>query len=315
MCVAVAGLPAASAAPCAPRARLDGDADAVARVTAALAALGIEVGGRADGCPVIVAAVEDDRGGGIAVAVHDSTNRSEGRVVSDASLAAAWIDSWIHDDFAPQLAPTPPVVPVSASVDAAPAPAPAVLERISLDARYQRMFGFDGSGGSGVAGGACMRVGALCIGGELAVGSLDVPAGVTRSDASVAATASYAIALGNVVVSPQVALGAGRVTTDACAPPPMCDPSTMMCMAAPPCPAPVAHQDTYTPRLGAALRASVALFPHVWLEGTAAIVVAPFAHVDPTPGSTDASGLMPGTLPGEPGASAQLAVGIRVGSP
>jgi len=316
-CVAVASTTAA--APCAPRARLDGDADAVARVTSALAALGIQVGGDAAGCPVVVAAVENDRSGGIAVAVRDSTNRSEGRVVSDARLAAAWIDSWIHDDFAPELVPpaaavVPAAPSTTAHVDATPAAAPALIDRVSLDARYQRSFAFDGTGGSGFAGGACVRVGGACIGAEIAFGSLDVPMGVTRSDVSAAATASYALVLGNVVLSPQVALGAGRVDTDACAPPP-CDPSTMMCMNAPPCPASVAHQQTYTPRLGAALRASIALFPHVWLEGTAAIVVVPLAHVDPTPGSTDPNGLMPGTLPGEPGALGQLAVGLRVGAP
>lgn len=287
-------------------------------MTAALAALGIEVGGRADGCPVVVAAVENDRGGGIAVAVREGTNRSEGRVVSDATLAAAWIDSWIHDDFAPEpAAPGPVLSPPAetARIEVAPVAAPTRIDRFSLDARYQRTFDFAGNGGSGFAGGACVRVGAVCVGGEVAFGSLDVPAGISRSDASIAATASYALTLGNVVVSPEVALGAGRVVTDACPMAPMCDPTQMMCAPPPPCTQTAAHQETYTPRLGATLRASVALFPHVWLEGTAAIVAVPLAHVDPSPGSTDASGLMPGTLPGEPGATAQLAVGIRVGAP
>ena len=36
--------------------------------------------------------------GGIAAATRDRTRRSGGRVVSDATLAAAWIDSWPHDD-------------------------------------------------------------------------------------------------------------------------------------------------------------------------------------------------------------------------
>jgi len=320
----VAATQSASAGPCAPRAHLDGDAEAIARVTAALASLGIEVGSTRDGCPVVVAAVELDRGGGIAVAVRDRTNRSEGRVVSDAALAAAWIDSWIHDDFAPEAAPalsppsSAPSVPARVPVDASPAAASPVspLDRFAIDAGYVQTFGFDASSGNGFAGGACVRAGALCVGARVHVLQLDVPSGATRDDLAVTATASWSHALGNVVVAPELEAGVGRMTTDACPPPPPCDPTTMMCMAAPPCLNAGVHEETYTPRVGASLRASVPLFAHVWLEGTAAIVLAPFGHGDPFPGAPDASGnMMPGSIPGEPAASAQLGVGVRVGVP
>src|SRR5262249_51779315 len=87
----------AAAEPCAPRAALDGDAEAIARVGEELRRLGVAVelrgaAGREGRCGAIIAAVELDRGGGIAVSVSDASHRSEGRVVSDAAVAAAWID-------------------------------------------------------------------------------------------------------------------------------------------------------------------------------------------------------------------------------
>lgn len=323
--VMVAAMQSASAGPCAPRAHLDGDAEAVARVTAALASLGIEVGAtRSDGCPVVVAAVELDRGGGIAVAVRDGTNRSEGRVVSDASVAAAWIDSWIHDDFAPSPVAVPALSPPSSAAPVSPVPAhvpvdapPAtisLLDRFAVDAGYVQTFALDSSGGSGFAGGACVRAGALCVGARVHSLKLDVPTGATRDDVAVSATASWSHALGNIVIAPELEVGVGRMTTDACPPPP-CDPTTMMCMPAPTCTNAGVQQETYTPRFGASLRASLPIIAHVWLEGTAAIVVAPFGHGDPFPGPPDANGTMPGSVPGEPAASAQLGVGVRVGIP
>jgi hypothetical protein len=47
----------------------------------------------------VVAQVELGTDGGIAVAIRDGGRRSEGRVVSDAAMAASWIDSWLRDDL------------------------------------------------------------------------------------------------------------------------------------------------------------------------------------------------------------------------
>lgn len=330
----VAAMQTASAEPCAPRAHLDGDAEAVARVSAALTALGIAVSPKADAgdarCPVLVAAVELDRGGGIAVAVRDATNRSEGRVVSDAALAAAWIDSWIHDDFAPEELAAPPSSPSSAPGtiaatpphdaaaphDAAPATGPTLLDRLAIDAGYVRTFSFDGSGGSGFAGGACVAAGGMCIGARVAYSQLDVPDGVSRADLMVTATASWSRTLGAMRISPELGAGIGRMTTDACPAPPPCDPTTMMCPAAPPCDQVGLHQTSYTPRLTGALRIAVPLADHVWLDGTASVALAPFGHADPFPGMMpDPSGTSPGMIAGEPDAAAQLSVGVRVGLP
>src|SRR4051812_24691767 len=92
-----------AAEPCAPRAALDGDRDAVERVGAELVKLGVIVAPAAAPasarCPAVRATVELAREGGIAVAVRGSAQRSEGRVVSDAGVAAMWIDAWLRDDL------------------------------------------------------------------------------------------------------------------------------------------------------------------------------------------------------------------------
>jgi hypothetical protein len=321
----VAALQTASAEPCAPRAHLDGDAEAVARVTAALAALGITVSPAADHgdgrCTVVAAAVELDRSGGIAVAVRDRTNRSEGRVVSDAALAAAWIDSWIHDDFepaepVPAATGAPGMTAQAAGRDVAPAAAPTLLDRVALDAGYVRTFAFDGSGGSGFAGGACVVASGMCLGARAGYSQLDVPDGATRSDLMVTATATWSRTLGAMRISPELGAGIGRMTTDACPAPPPCDPTMMMCPAPPPCDQVGLHQASVTPRLTGAVRIAVPLFDHVWLDGTASVMLAPFGHADPIPGlMPDASGMTPGVIPGEPDAAAQLSIGLRVGVP
>jgi len=320
----VAAMQTASAEPCAPRAHLDGDAEAVARVTAALTALGIAVSPATDSgdarCAVVAAAVELDRSGGIAVAVRDRTNRSEGRVVSDAALAAAWIDSWIHDDFepaAPEVPATaaPGMTAIAPPHDAAPAAAPSLLDRLSIDAGYVRTFAFDGSGGSGFAGGACVAAGGICIGARVGYSQLDVPTGVTRTDLIATATATWTRTLGAMRISPELGAGVGRMTTDACPAPPPCDPTQMMCPMVPPCDHVGLHQTTYTPRLTGAVRVAVPLFEHVWLDGTASVALAPFGNAAPVPAPfPDASGNM-GVIPGEPDAAAQLSIGLRVGMP
>src|SRR5512135_2686584 len=138
----LSGFRTVGAEPCAPRATLAGDAEAVSRVAAELARLGVKTDGAAtSGCRTVSAAVELDRSGGIAVAVRDSSQRSEGRVVSDAAVAAAWIDSWLHDDFAVP-AMVPPAMPTASPGEvapraegiaaAAPAPASDPLDRFVL---------------------------------------------------------------------------------------------------------------------------------------------------------------------------------------
>lgn len=341
-----------AAEPCAPRAELGGNAEAVARVAVELTRLGVDV--RTDvvssrivrsSCPVIVAAVEIDRGGGIAVAVRDASQRSEGRVVSDAALAAAWIDSWLRDEFSaplapPASAPATPAVPLLAETTAQ-ATMP-VLDRFSLAASFLQVWSADRSRWSGVAGSACVHAGELCIGGRIGYARQDVAADLTaaaKRDLSLLATASVSHAVGRMSVAPELGLGVGRLTTsrlEGCkmepGDPTMCDPMTdPMCGT----PSPPTCSDTgagtvyvgdnfsattYTPRVSAALRIAIPLFDHVWLDGLAAATLAPFGHTDDYAGKTADGNTMPNTsngafpLPGDPLFGVQLGIGVRVGA-
>lgn len=333
------------AEPCAPRAELGGDAEAVAKVAAELQRLGVEASTdptkrpARTSCPVIVAAVELDRGGGIAVAVRDSSQRSEGRVVTDAALAAAWIDSWLRDDFSAPATEVAPLAPPS-TVDATPAPSEAattpLLDRFSLAASYLLAWSDDSTSWSGVAASVCVRAGEWCIGGRIGYATQTVTADLTaanKSDLSLLATASYPYALGRMSIAPEFGAGVGRIATsrlEGCKmtmTDPNCDPMDPTCMAQPPEPCTsdpgtvyVGDQfatATYTPRLTAALRIAVPLFDHVWLDGIAAATAAPFGHSDEyamtNPDGTTANGaLYP--LPGDPMLGLQVGVGLRVGA-
>jgi len=355
--IALSRLETLGAGPCAPRAALDGDPAVVARVAVELRRLGVAVeqGGPATpgavdagACRRIRAAVEPDPDGGIAVSVRDASQRSEGRVVSDAVFAATWIDSWVSDGFVPiavaseraTAAPGDVALALVARPGALDRPAPrAGLGRITASAGYERTWSLDGSTWSGVGGAACMHFDAFCVGVRLRYAAQDLAANLTaasRRDLSALATASWSHAFGQTTVTPELGLGVGRMTTDridSCAPPPACDPtSDPSCMPAAPCVEPDGttsvyvgdhlRETTYTPRLAAALRVAVPLFGGVWLDGLAAISYAPFAHTASfsSAGQTvDASGNpIPAdqlALPGEPEAAFQLGIGIRVGAP
>jgi hypothetical protein len=332
----------AGAEPCAPRAELGGDAEAVAKVAAELQRLGVDASTDPTqrpprgSCPVIVAAVELDRGGGIAVAVRDGSQRSEGRVVSDAVLAAAWIDSWLRDDFEVPLAAAPPAAaPSPVSVDATPV-ATSMLDRFSLAASFVQSWSDDSTSWSGVAGSLCVRVGELCLGGRGSYARQSVTADLTaaaKQDFALLATASYSQEVGRMSVAPELGVGIGVLTTkrlEGCkVEPVMCDPTNPMdpnCVSPPsPCttdPGVVYVGDSFatstvTPRISAALRIAIPLFDHVWLDGLAAATLAPFGHSDDyatkeADGTTMNTGAYP--LPGDPRLGVQLGIGLRLGA-
>ena len=352
LAVVLSGIRTAGAEPCVPRAALAGDAAAVAQVAAELRRMGVAIepatGAEPARCAV-VAAIEPDRGGGISVAVRDASQRSEGRVLSNATLAAVWIDSWAQDDLETE-APAPvaamPVTPpgtVAAIAVAAPRPAG---DHLSVGASYEQSWSDDGTAWAGLSGGACARVGAFCLGITVRYAEQQQPANLTiaaRSDLSALATASWTHPLGRMELAPEVGLGVGRLTTDrvegCAAPQPVaqpCQATDPTCVPPPPEPCQVApdgtptgavyvgdnfHTTTYTPRAEAALRVSVPLFAHVWLQGLAAVTIAPFGHAaayQPPPPAAGATGpISPAqiALPGDPEAALQLGIGLRVGAP
>lgn len=343
----------AGAEPCAARAELSGGREAVERVGAELVKLGVELGAGTARCPGVKATVELEReDGSIQVAVRGSGQRSEGRVLTDPSVAAAWIDAWLRDDldvagWAPEPVPTPPSAIQPRDV-VQPSPSPSVLEAFGVAASYEQAWTDDNTAWRGASLGACVRFHGLCLGARARVmtqpdqvANLSLAA---RSDASVLATASLPITVGQIVVAPELGLGVGRFATrrvEACDAPtttsgdpsmPGCDASDPTCVM----PSPVCQPDasgttpvpgkfyvgdkfstaTYTPRLALAVRVSVSLFRHVWLDGAAAYTLMPFGHGDAFAGAPPA-GLTASdvALPGEPGGGLVLGVGLRVGAP
>ena len=219
----------ATAEPCKPHAQLEGDAAAVASVTAELVKLGVVVGqsggdGAPAGCKTVFAAVELGRDGGLAIAVKTGT-QSEGRTVSDAVVAASWIDSWVADDFAPPQ-PAP-----NGFFDLRAAQTHPDLDAdtrtwsdvkiypwlgISVMAAVDQSWSFDHTRWSGIGGGACAQVSSWCFGARARYATQDILIGQTaaaRSDLAILATASYAKQVGRTQLIPELGLGAGKLTT------------------------------------------------------------------------------------------------------
>ena len=339
--LALSGSRTVGAESCA-RAQLTGDPGAVARVTDELRRLGVTVE-PAVRCRTIDATVAIE-GTGIAVAIADHGRGSEGRVVGDARVAAVWIDSWLRDDYeaiepapvpptAPPMAPPSTIVPERGS--SASTSTSTILDRMTLAARYERDY-LDHTAWSGASLDGCAHVGSVCFGGRLrGAWQAMAPVGpdavmATRSEVSALATASVGIALGRTILSPEIGVGLGRFATTRApqcpTPPPVpnCDPSTdPTCPAPPPsCIGPDGTAGprgnetltTYGPRVEAALRIAIPLFAQVWLDGTAGLSAAPLHHGSTMAPNDPTIGKLP-PLPGEPLATFQVGVGIRIGAP
>lgn len=342
----LSGIRTTAAGTCAPRARLAGNAELVVRVATELHRLGIATEPPPAGCAAVEAAVEHDAGGGIAVAIRDAAQRTEGRVVGDAAVAAVWIDSWLRDDFTgpAEVGGAPPALtPASDRVAAVARVEPAghsLLDQLSLDAAYETTWSDDGSSWTGFGVGACVALDVACVGLRAhAAFQPQLASGMTaasRSDLSALATARRTFSVGRMAISPEVGLGIARLTTtriDGCKPIPMpptncdpMDPTTSCPMVPPDCVAASGavyvgdhfSTTTWTPRAAAALHVSIPLLDHVWLEGSAGFAATPFRHGDrytfpPPPGGTMSAD--PIALPGESLGSYQLGVGLRIGAP
>jgi hypothetical protein len=326
-----------------PRATLDGDPAAVASVTPELVKLGVDVGPAiATSCKSIAATVENDRDGAIAVAVKTGS-QSEGRTVSDPALAATWIDSWLQDDFGGPMFSTKLASSrvVSANPDvirAVEVPAqPQTGVGLSVSAAFDQSWMFDGSSWTGITAGVCAKIDALCFGarGRYATNSeLFGQTAAARSDLSVLATASYETHVGRIAIVPELGLGVGRDSTsriDGCRHVQTCDPNTPGCMVPPDDHECTEHDpehaytinlgdhmsaSTVTPRAAASVRGAIAIANHLWLDGSASLMVSPFAHTrhydlpmgTPLPFEIPADQL---ALPGESIGTFELGIGLR----
>ncbi|MDQ3341687.1 MAG: hypothetical protein M4D80_41585 [Myxococcota bacterium] len=304
-----------------------------------------------DGCSTVRAQVALDTTGGIAVAVRGASRGSEGRVVSDAALAAAWIDSWTRQDVDLWAAPPPqrvasiqPLVPPSdvepSRIDGVAATS-AGWNRFAVSASYAQTWSDDEATWQGLDVAACVRVvGGFCVGGSVRAAfdkeRLFNGTGVARNELSVLALARYPVAIGRMSIAPELGVGVGRLATRRaeseckmlmppnCSPmDPMCMPQAGMCDPTDPgtATAPKYYVGdgfsiaTYAPRIALALRIAVPLFEHVWLDGSAGYTYAPFAHGSSFESPNDA-GIAPElvALPGEPSGGYAIGVGLRVGA-
>ena len=79
------------------------------------------------------------------------------------------------------------------------------------------------------------------------------------------------------------------------------------------------REQSYAPRLAAALRIALPLFDHVWLDGIASYTYSPLGHVAAFPSIDKVAGppdeLAKRALPGEPSGALQLGIGLRIGAP
>lgn len=233
---------------------------------------------------------------------------------------------------------TPPTTPRTGS---------SIWDRIAIAAGYERTHADVTWTGAGV--GACVRIGEICVGGRARIGfdptRTHNETAVARNDVAVMATASRSLAVGRMIIAPELGLGVGRLATrrveGTCTvmmPPANCDVMTdPMCTMTPPTPgdgtcvpdnptggSPKLHvgdnfkASTIAPRVSVALRVAVPLFEHVWLDGLAGWSYTPFAHteafrvekmIDPNTTPPDLV-----ALPGEPGSGYVLGIGLRVGA-
>jgi hypothetical protein len=179
--VALVGAALPARADCPPQVQVEGAADLLASIGAALAQRGL--GGpssRAD-CPMVVAQVVRHEGR-IAIAVTEGPRHAE-RVVGDEETAATFIESWARRDVAAPLwavaeivppSSDPPEPPATATVTAPPAPAlpslmvtraaPSNRPTLLVGAGFEATLGFDRQPWLGAATHLATRVGPIALG-------------------------------------------------------------------------------------------------------------------------------------------------------
>jgi len=165
--------PAAADPSCPPAAHVAGDAELGHAVMLELSILGVVSAEVPTGCPVAEVMVEPS-GDGVAVTLRDSAGRQAAQVVTDAQVAASWIESWVHPEIgAPLLAahaaPAAAVEPVAALTvarAAAPAARPGRFSYggLSLGAAAEMVSASDGSDWRSLSASTCARFGFLCAG-------------------------------------------------------------------------------------------------------------------------------------------------------
>ena len=212
------------APPCPPAARIAGDAELGHAVVLELSILGVASQEIPPSCPAVEVVVVRS-GEAVAVSLRDSAGRQAAEVVTDASVAAAWIESWVHPEIRDPLlaARSEPHLSAAGGVAAAevkvvtraPAARPARLayHGLSLATAGEMTSASDGSDWRALSASLCARFGILCAG-LTARGAdnrgVSMDGGTTevnRWELSLAATLSASLALGRMRLIPSVGLG------------------------------------------------------------------------------------------------------------
>lgn len=205
---------------CVPAALVDGDPRAVTPLREQLIVLGV-ASEPSPRCPVVRVTVTR-RDDGVRVALREPSGRSAARTVSDARIAATWIDSWLRPDLgAPLLAfrSAParyPAAPAPVSVSEPAPPTPPAEHGWSLGALIERASASDDSTWRAARVDLCKTVDGVCVGGLARVGEDQrVIDGVeeSRYAADLLAAVSVPVELGRATVAPRAGVGAGLIHT------------------------------------------------------------------------------------------------------
>jgi len=158
-------------------------------------------------------------GAQVTIELADGQGLTIVRQVSDVRVAAAVVDSWLHEEDVPAAAPPVAVVESTASV-----PPARTRDAVSLAVGPEAVAASDGTAWLGGQASACVAVGRFCAGAiaQGAVGRSIVgdPGTTRRFSGTLLAALHLPIALGAVTFIPGVGLGAGftQVNTSDAAP-------------------------------------------------------------------------------------------------
>jgi hypothetical protein len=223
--VATQGAASADPAPaCPPAARISGDAELGHAVVLELSILGVASREIPPSCPAVEVVVARS-GDAVAVSLRDSAGRQAAEVVTDASVAAAWIESWVHPEIRDPLLAARSEPRLSAGHAAAAAevtvatrapaarPSRFAYHGMMLGAAGEMTSADDGTDWRSLSASLCARFGILCAG-LTARGAdnrgLSMDGGTTevnRWELSLAATVSATLELGRMRLIPSAGLG------------------------------------------------------------------------------------------------------------
>lgn len=316
-------------AACPPAARLAGDAELAGRVGLELAVLGVFSQDIPAGCPSVRVTVRAD-GEAVVVSLRDPSGRAATQVVTNAHVAATWIESWVHPELgAALLAGREPARAIGGPATAAfprqvePAggigraagdagvsvdelgravPGPLTFRGLFVGASAEKVYASDDSEWRGVGLSACARLGPLCPGLLLHVGDSrgfvaeGAWSSVDRVGVDLLASLSAPFAVGRMEVVPGIGVGMGALRTSGAA----CDANA----AGETLPCEVAGAATWTlgPRAEMGIAGTFPISDRVSLLVTASLAFAPTAPrgtlpddvpVAPSPGDPNPDGSIP----------------------